>query len=51
MNFYFFLQKKSYFGFPLTTKSDLAVVKLIHYDQLGKCELTIKAEVNILNRL
>ncbi len=33
----------SYFEFPLTTRSDLAVRQLIEYDKLQHCELTIRA--------
>ncbi len=40
-----------YFEFPLTTKSDLAIAKLIQYDMFSKCNLTIKAVVSILGTL
>lgn len=33
-----------YFEFPLTTKSDLAVRKLIKFDDFNKCRLLIKVE-------
>jgi hypothetical protein len=34
-----------YFEFPLTTKSDLAIKKVIHYEIFNECSLIIKAEV------
>ena len=37
-----------YFEFPLTTRSDLAIAKLIQYDMFSRCNLTIKAVVSIL---
>jgi hypothetical protein len=32
-----------YFEFPLTTKSDIAITKLVQYDVFSKCNLTIRA--------
>ena len=36
-----------YFEFPLTTRSDLAIAKLIQYDMFSRCNLTIKAVVSV----
>ncbi len=32
-----------YFEFPLTTRSDIAITKLVQYDVFSKCNLTIRA--------
>jgi hypothetical protein len=34
-----------FFELPLTTKSEIAIAKLIQYDLFKSCNLTIKAEV------
>ena len=35
-----------YFELPLTTKSDIAMARLVHYDTFSSCNLTIIAQVN-----
>lgn len=34
-----------YFELPLTTKSDIAIARLVHYDTFSSCNLTIIAHV------
>lgn len=40
-----------YFEFPLTTKSEIAVSKLIHYDLFSKYNLTIIAQVIFIKQI
>lgn len=40
-----------YFELPLTTKSDIAMARLVHYDTFSSCNLTIIAQVNSISNL
>lgn len=36
-----------YFEFALSTRPEISAAKLIHYDTLSACNLTIKAQVDL----